>query len=126
MLRTLFSVHSLNRCVGEWVAQDLISKMLTVDPAHRISIEDALAHSWMTVRCFYLVYNELILRLQDPAVLARVDAVLAKHRESKAKIENAYVLRVLLFYIFFLSRVDVGPGVQQMDCHQVNGPSLTQ
>jgi hypothetical protein len=42
---------------------------------------------------FYVVcvYTKFLLNLQDPVVLARVDAVLAKHRESKAKIENAFV-----------------------------------
>lgn len=37
-----------------FLAKDIITKMLTVDPASRITAKEALKHSWFKVRVFLI------------------------------------------------------------------------
>ena len=49
MLRLLSVVHSLSRLPQRPAAQakELISKLLVVDPAKRLTMDETLAHPWL-------------------------------------------------------------------------------
>ena len=89
---------------GGGAVKDLIQKMLTVDPAARITIDAALAHPWMLVRVYTLTVSSLpaakrqspqclptfcLGTTQDAATTARVDELLAKACTAKAKLATA-------------------------------------